>query len=62
MGVWATALPNFIMKFQIKAKVLKVNGQPSLDFNKIEYRKALDELSEGSYVLVSKLDCIFVYI
>lgn len=44
------------MKYQTKAKVVKVNGQPSLDFNKIEYRKALDELSEGSYVLITISD------
>lgn len=44
------------MKYQTKAKVVKVNGQPSLDFNKTEYRKALNELSEGSYVLLSISD------
>lgn len=44
------------MKFQTKAKVVKVNGQPSLDFNKTEYRIALDELSEGSYVLITISD------
>lgn len=44
------------MKYQTKAKVVKVNGQPSLDFNKTEYRKALDELTEGSYVLITISD------
>lgn len=44
------------MKFQIKAKVIKVNGLPALDFNKVEYRKAISELTEGSYVLVTITD------
>lgn len=44
------------MKYQTKAKVVKVNGQPSLDFNKTEYRRALDELNEGSYVLITISD------
>ena len=45
------------MKFQIKAKVSKDGlGKPMLDFNKTEYRKAISELPEGSYVLVSISD------
>lgn len=44
------------MKYQTKAKVVKINGQPSLDFNKIEYRKVLDELNEGSYVVITISD------
>lgn len=44
------------MKYQTKAKVIKVNGQSALDFNKVEYRKALNELSEGSYVLITISD------
>lgn len=44
------------MKFQVKAKVTKVNGQPLLDFNKVEYRKAISELPEGSYVVITISD------
>lgn len=44
------------MKFQVKAKVTKVNGQPMLDFNKVEYRKAISELPEGSYVVITISD------
>lgn len=45
------------MKFQVKAKVSRDGvGQPMLDFNKVEYRKAISELQEGSYVLVTISD------
>lgn len=45
------------MKFQVKAKVSKDGtGQPMLDFNKVEYRKAISELPEGSTVLITISD------
>lgn len=45
------------MKLQIKARVSKDGtGQPMLDFDKTEYRKAISELSEGSTVLISISD------
>lgn len=45
------------MKFQIKAKVSKDGtGQPMLDFNKVEYRKSISELPQGSTVLITISD------
>lgn len=44
------------MKFQIKAKVCRDRGEPYLDFKKDDYRKALNELAEGSYVLITISD------
>ena len=45
------------MKLQIKARVSKDGvGNPMLDFDKTEYRKAISELSEGSTVLISISD------
>lgn len=45
------------MKLQIKATVSRDGiGQPMLDFNKVEYRKAISELVEGSTVLISISD------
>jgi hypothetical protein len=45
------------MKLQIKARVSKDSiGQPMLDFNKTEYRKAISGLAEGSTVLISISD------
>lgn len=45
------------MKYQTKARVTKDKfGNPMLDFNKVEYRKALSELKEDSYVWISVTD------
>lgn len=45
------------MKFQTKARVTKDTfGNPMLDFNKVEYRKALQELKKDSYCLVTITD------
>lgn len=45
------------MKFQIKARVSRDGiGQPMLDFDKVEYRKAISELPQGSTVLISISD------
>lgn len=45
------------MKFQVKAKVSKDGtGQPMLDFNKVEYRKAISELPQGSIVVITISD------
>ena len=45
------------MKLQIKAKVSKDGiGQPMLDFDKKEYKKAISELPEGSYVVITISD------
>lgn len=45
------------MKYQTKARVTKDKfGNPMLDFNKVEYRKALEELKQDSYVWISVTD------
>ncbi len=44
------------MKFQFKAKKITKNGVPSLEFPTQEYKKAISELPESSYVLVSISD------
>lgn len=45
------------MKLQIKATVSTDGiGQPMLDFDKVEYRKAISELPHGSTVLITISD------
>lgn len=44
------------MKFQFKAKKITKNGVPSLEFPTQEYKKAISELPESSYVLISISD------
>ena len=44
------------MKFQFKAKKITKGGVPSLEFPTQEYKKAISELADDSYVLISISD------